>query len=251
MTREKGINNYRKTAIAVGILFIIATAFLFIGEAVYKPILSSADFLELAYPNSSTVILGILLEFTIVLAIPLIPIVFFPVLRKHSEVLAIGYVVFRALESVILITVAEINKLSLIGLSQAYLSAEQADATYFQAVASAIQAENLWGDTSGVLYNAVFVIGAVILYTVLFQSKLIPRWLSVWGFMACATILTGALASPFVKLPDVVNMLLVFPIGVQEMVMALWLIFRGFNPSALDAESGSRNRHISMKPARV
>ena len=246
-----GTNNHRKTAIIVGVLFIIATVFLFIGEAFYKPILDSPEFLELAYPNRSTVILGILLEFTIVLAIPLIPIVFFPVLRKHSEVLAIGYLVFRALESVMLITVGEINKLSLIGLSQAYLNAEQVDAAYFQAIASGIQAENLWGDTSGVLYNVVFVIGAVILYAVLYRSKLIPRWLSVWGFIACGTILTAALASPFVSLPAFVNVMLVFPIAVQEMVMALWLIVRGFNPSALEPGPGTADRNLRLRSARA
>lgn len=244
-------NTHRKTAVIVGVLFIIATAFLFIGEAIYKPILDSPAFLDLAYPNRSTVTLGILLEFTIVLAIPLIPIVFFPVLRKHSEVLAVGYVVFRALESVILITVAEINKLSLIGLSQAYLNAEQVDAAYFQAIASGIQAENLWGDTSGVLYNVVFVIGAVILYLVLYQSKLIPRWLSVWGFMACATLLTAALASPFVTLPAIVNVLLVFPIAVQEMVMALWLIFKGFNLSALKPGTRQSGQKRKLRAARA
>ena len=74
------MNSYRKTAIIVGALFIIATAFLFIGEAFYKPILSSPDYLNIAYPNRITVIMGILLEFACVIAIPLIPVFLFPIL---------------------------------------------------------------------------------------------------------------------------------------------------------------------------
>jgi hypothetical protein len=67
-------NAYKKNAIIVGILFIIATAFLFIGEAFYGPILNVPDFLETAYPNRITAIIGTLIEFTCVLAIPLIPV---------------------------------------------------------------------------------------------------------------------------------------------------------------------------------
>ncbi|NIN36710.1 MAG: DUF4386 family protein, partial [Gammaproteobacteria bacterium] len=114
------MNTHRKTAIIVGVLFIIATAFLFVGEAFYDPILSSPDYLVNAYPNRNTVVIGILLEFACVIAIPLIPVFLFPVLRKHNEALALGYVVFRFLEAVLFIVV-QINKLSLINVSQGYL----------------------------------------------------------------------------------------------------------------------------------
>jgi hypothetical protein len=114
----------------VGVLFIIATAFLFIGEAFYKPILSSPDYLDNAYPNRITVIIGILLEFICVLAMPLIPVFLFPILKKHNEALALGYVGFRFLEAVLYIGL-EINKLSLINVSQDYLGKGGMDASYF------------------------------------------------------------------------------------------------------------------------
>ena len=230
------MNTHRKTAIIVGILFIIATAFLFIGEAFYKPILSSPDYLNLAYPNRTTVTIGILLEFMIVLAIPLIPVFLFPVLKHHNEALALGYVIFRLLEAVILISVAEINKLSLIGVSQAYLNQEGVDAAYFQAIGSAIQAENYWGDTAGLIYNIVFVIGALMLYSVFYQSKLIPRWISVWGFIAAVALFTGAMLSVFSNISPALTLLVILPIAVQEMVMAGWLIVKGFNPTAITAD---------------
>ena len=227
------MNTYRKAAIIVGVLFIIATAFLFIGEAFYKPILSSPDYLELAYANRTTVIIGILLEFICVLAMPLIPVFAFPVLKKHNEALALGYVVFRLLEAVVLISVAEINKLSLIGVSQEYLNGGQVDAAYFQSIGSAIQAENYWGDTTGLIYNLVFIIGALMLYSVLYQSKLVPRWISVWGLIAAFTLLIGAMLSVFTNISPTITLLVISPIAVQEMVMAGWLIVKGFNPSAI------------------
>lgn len=231
LTKER-INAYRKTGIIVGVLFIIATAFLFIGEAVYKPILGSPNYLELAYPNRTTVIIGVLLELICVLAMPLIPIFAFPILKKHNEPLAIGYIFFRALEAIILICVAEINKLSLIGVSEEYLKAG-VNTAYFQTIGSAIQAENVWGDTAGVVYNIVFVLGALIFYSVLYQSKLMPRWLSVWGLIAAVDLLIGVVVGPFIEFSLAMELVVVLPIAVQEMVMALWLIFKGFNSSVM------------------
>jgi hypothetical protein len=235
MTKEH-MNTHRKTAIIVGILFIIATAFLFIGEAFYKPILSAPDYLEIAYPNRTVVVIGILLEFVCVLAMPLIPVFLFPVLKKHNEAVALGYVVFRSLEAVVLISVAEINKLSLVNISQHYLQNGGVDASYFHHIGSAIQAENYWGDTAGLMYNLVFIIGALMLYSVFYQSKLIPRWISVWGFIAAVTLFTGAMLSVFIDISPAITVVLIAPIGVQEMVMAVWLIVKGFNPAAMTTD---------------
>jgi hypothetical protein len=72
----------------VGVLFIIATVMLF-GEAFYKPILSSPDYLDNAYPNKAIVITGILLESMIIPAIFLIPLFLFSILKKRNKVLAL------------------------------------------------------------------------------------------------------------------------------------------------------------------
>ncbi len=226
------MNTYRKNAVIVGVLFIIATAFLFIGTAIYGPVLDNLDYLETAYPNRITATIGMLIEFICVLAIPLIPVFLFPVLRKHSETLAIGYVVFRLFEAVIFVIV-EINKLSLISVSQHYLASGSADASYFQNIGSSIQAWNSWG---WLFYVLVFAIGALILYTVLYQSKLVPRFLSVWGFVAALMIMTSIVLTMLevdFNLPGAAfELIFAIPIAVQEMVMALWLIVKGFNSSA-------------------
>jgi len=78
-------------------------------------------------------------------------------------------------------------------------------------------------------------LGALILYYLLYQSRLIPRWISIWGFIAILLHLaTGILlvfgwAAEDSQLVPVMNL----PIFFQEMVMAVWLIARGFNPTAL------------------
>jgi hypothetical protein len=227
------MNSNRKTAIIVGVLFIIATVFLFIGGAVYNPILSSPDYVEIAYPNRITVIFGILLEFVIVLAMPLIGVFLFPILKKHNEALALGYVGFRFFEA-ILFVVIESNKLSLINVSRDYLNRGGMDSLYFQNIGSTIQSVNDWTFS---IYVLVFTIGALLLYSVLYKSKLVPRFISVWGIIAAAIMLTGSVLSMvemFAGISDLVmQLILVIPIAVNEMVLAIWLIGKGFNPSAL------------------
>jgi hypothetical protein len=88
----------------------------------------------------------------------------------------------------------------------------------------------------GTLCAIVFPLGAIMFYIVLYQSKLIPRWISVWGLVAVVLHLlaTGiadmfSLMSSMSTLQNVLN----FPIFLQEMVMAVWLIVKGFNAVAI------------------
>jgi len=229
------MDSNRKTAIIVGVLFIIATVFLFIGEAFYGPILESPDYLEIAYPNRIRAILGVLMEFACVLAIPLIPIVLYPVLRKYNEALALGYFGFRFLEAVLFVLV-QINTLSLISASQNYLGSAGTAASYWQNAGSAAQSWNLW---AFYFYIFFFTIGALLFYSALYQSRLVPRFLSIWGLIAAALLLAGTtleIVEAFSGIPAGMRELgYAAPIAVNEMVLALWLIVKGFNPTALAA----------------
>lgn len=229
---------HRKTAIAVGILFVIATAFLFLGEAFYAPLLDAPDYLERIYPDCKIYTFGVLIEYVCVLAIPLIAVVFYPVLKQFSEPLAIGYVVFRALEAAILIAVAETAKLSLVGVSRDYLSRGDLDASMFQSIGGSILAANEWAGTSGPLYLVVFITGALMLYWVLYQSRLAPRWLAVWGLAGALSLLAATLLYTFELIPPEIGLALMLPIAVQEMLMAAWFIFKGFDPTAFEPARG-------------
>jgi hypothetical protein len=227
MSIQEKTNSYKNNAVIIGILFIIATAFLFVGESFYGPVLDTPDTLQVAYPNRISAIIGTLIEFSCILAIPLIPVFAYPVLRKHSQTLALGYIVFRLFEAVLFVLV-DITKLSLIKVSQLYLTAESSNAAFIESIGATIQGWNEW---AWVFYVLIFGFGALIFYVALYQSKLLPRWISIWGLIAIIMMMTSALLAMFgVELPDAIFGLLVVPIGVQEMVMAVWLIAKGFNP---------------------
>jgi hypothetical protein len=225
------MNTHRRTATIVGVLFIMALVPFLIGQALYEPILSSPDYLDKVYADRVTVVIGILLEFASALAIILIPVVFFPVLREHSEILALAYVSFRLFEAVLL-SVAQIYKLSLVNLGQRYLDSGGVDASYLQNVGSSLQSVIYWVDHDGLIYLIVFVTGTLILNAALYRSKLIPRWLSIWGLAGAVAVLAGSVMATF-DVFLVLAMVLVIPIGLQEQAMALWLIVKGFKSSAI------------------
>ena len=76
-------------------------------------------------------------------------------------------------------------------------------------------------------------------YVVIYRSRLVPRWFSGWGLAAALSATTACLLALFTDNPVTGYVLLFLPIAVQEMVFAVWLLVRGFNPSALTSGASS------------
>ena len=130
-----------------------------------------------------------------------------------------------------LFILVDINKLALIPISKGYLHSTPAEAAFYKKLGDFLVDWNLWG---WLIYVLVFGTGALLLYSVLYRSRLLPRWLSIFGLVTAVLITASAVLSMFevsFNLPDgMFELILVMPIGVQEMVMAVWLIVKGFNP---------------------
>jgi hypothetical protein len=226
------MNTYRKTAIIVGVLYIIGTVAGILCKVLTGSIQNDLNLLTKVTANENQIIIGALFLLIMGLALAMVPVMMFPILRKRNEALALGYVVFRgALETVTTIGMV-IGWLFLTILSQEYVKAGAPDASYFQTLGTLLLNGN---DSISTISQIVFPLGALIFYFLLYQSKLIPRWLSGWGLIAAilwiaATFLDlFGLISPW----STIQVVLALPIGVQEMVMAVWLIVKGFNPSAI------------------
>lgn len=90
------------------------------------------------------------------------------------------------------------------------------------------------------IYLLIFGFGALFFYSVLYQSRVVPRWISAWGFLAAAFILVGGALdlTGIVGQSSGVGFELIFapPIAINEMVLAVWLIAKGFNPAALGGD---------------
>jgi len=175
----------RKTAIIVGVLFITATVAYSIGVIFLDPILGGSDYLTKASENENQVILGAFLVLIDAVAVAGIAIVIYPILKKHNEALALGYVGARIVEGVLFI-VNVIPLLTLLTLSQEFVKAGAPDASYYQTLGTLLLAAGDWAFLLG--FGLAFTLSAMILNFLLYQSKLIPRWLSGWGFFGAALL---------------------------------------------------------------
>lgn len=225
--------DYRTNATWAGIFFIIATAFLFIGEAFYGPALSDPDVLNAAAADGTNITIGVLIEFACVLSIPAIAIVLYPVLRRVSISMAVGYVAFRLFEAVVFFGM-EVDRLTVLDISRSYVDAPTAGTDQINLLLGTITSGEAWSGTTGPLYNIVFVVGMIMLNAMLWRSRLVPRWISAWG-IASAVVLGGlAFTVLFTTVADGLAIGLIAPLALQEMVLALWFIVKGFDSAALD-----------------
>ena len=122
--------------------------------------------------------------------------------------------------------------LLLVVLGREYTAAGASAAPYFQTLAALLRDG---GDSISTIMTIVFCLGALMLYYLLYQSQLVPRWISIWGFIAILLNLATAFLMMFNLMTafSTINMVMNFPIFLQEMVMAVWLIAKGFSPAAL------------------
>jgi hypothetical protein len=214
----------RKSAILTGVLFILATVFGLLTASIYKPILGAPDYLASIAANQNPITLGIVLYFAMALCCAGVGLSLFPVLRKYSEGVAIGTVGFRVIES-ILQMLGAIFMVFLLQLSREYVLAGSPSLSQFQVMGTVLQAGSDWISNSGTLL--CWGVAAVMYYSLFYQYRLMPRWISLWGLIGISlTIIVAALSlfdTKFVSLQFAFA-----PIALQEMVMAVWLIVKGF-----------------------
>jgi len=225
---KEQMSTHRKAAIIVGVLYIIGTVAGALSLSGQKHV-DSPDYLTAVSANENQIIIGALMILIMGFALATMSVVLYPILRKHNEALALGVVIFRgALEAVTYI-VAVVCWLLLLALSQEYVKAGAPDASHFQTLGILL----LETDVSNAhMMEIVFSLGALMINYVFYQSKLIPRWLSVWGLVGGILYLAFPLLAMFGSEMGILEA----PLGVQEMIMALWLIVKGFNPSAIGSE---------------
>ncbi len=228
----------RTTAVIVGALFITGTVAGALSMAVTDPILRAPDYLSRTSTSAGQMVIGALLVLTMGLALALVPVMMYPISRRYSEVLALGYVVFRgALETVTYIPLV-LSWLLLVWLGGQQAQGGALDAASYQAMGSLVRE---MGTTGFAISQIVFPLGALMLYYVLYRWRLIPRWISGWGLVGCIPYLAAGFLVIFgvIDTSMTVDQVLVLPLGVQEMVMAVWLIAKGFSPSDLSGEAAA------------
>ena len=215
--------NYRNTARIVGLLYIIGTVLGVLSVPLLNP-RTSPDFLAVIAANQGTFTVGALLVLVMGFSLAFIPAFMFPILKKHNEPMGIAYIVLRGALETCTVIIRFICFLSLASLSAEYVAGGQ----------NALALQSLGGLVNSILKMPMaefaFGIGALIFYYALYRYKLVPRWLPAFGIVAIVLHITASL---LVLLGlqehfDTGSLIMNLPIAVQEMVMAVWFIVKGF-----------------------
>jgi Domain of unknown function (DUF4386) len=235
-----GIREHKAAATTAGILYIVGTVSGILSKAVaYFPVHNADDPLAYAAKHSGAVATGSLLVLVMGLSLAFVPVVLFPVLRRVDEVLATGYLIIRgAVETAVYVIIAI-----------AWLLLDPIGETMAAGPGTASRAGVRLGtlvidsDGASAMLTLVFCLGAVLFYVLLYRSRIVPRWITLWGFVgiplyAAAYVLAmyGTIGSN-----SSAQNLLQLPLGVQEMVLAVWMIARGFRPAAVSTRSEPAN----------
>ena len=217
-------NKTKLNARIIGILFICTTlagifSVIFFGASLQSPV----DLAKVA-DNALQVRIGAFFYFLMAIGGASIAISMYPILKKYNEGLALGAVSFRLIEGITYIF-GVMSILTLVALSQAAPSAD----SYYNVFGELLLAGQNLNQT---LIPGVFAfsLGALIYNYIFYQERLIPRWLSAWGLVAALLVFVSGLlnligGSSFLEIAELLN----FPTFIGEMVLALWLLVKGFN----------------------
>ena len=233
------MNTYRMNAVMAGVLYFLGTVFgvlgAVIGGEVFTSIISGkplvgVDMLSLVAANSSRITGGAFFYLMMGISLVAMTVFLYPIFRKDSKELAMGMVLFRGALEGTWYFMSALGFLTLVAIGNEYV-ATGANSAALQSMGNVLYQ---FQDRLAAVGPIFFLIGATCLYLSFYRTRLIPRWLSVWGFIGVVSSMVAALLHLF-HVDTGYEFYLEMVLAPQEMVMAVWLIVKGFNPSAIAA----------------
>ncbi len=225
----------RRNEVAAGLLFVVATPASLAGAAL-MPGLAGSGYLSAVADHQTRLATASLLYLVAAVSSVGIAVALYPIVRVGSMGLALGSVVFRTIEGVFYI-VGVVSYLSILTLARTVRADPATDGTLYQAIGDSLVAGH---DRAAVAAVLAFCLGGGLYYLVFYQARLVPRWLSGWGLAGVALMAAGAVLALFHDTDVTGYIPLAMPIGVQEIVFALWLIVKGCNPQPLTSQPAGR-----------
>ena len=220
--------SYRINSVLAGVLYVIGTIAGILSYVVTRNLFAGEDYLTRIAANPFLLHLGAFFVLIMGISLATMPIFLYPLFKKKNEAMALGMVIFRGPIEASGYFLSVINWLVLVLVSKEFVAAGS-DVVSLQAVGNVMVQFN---DRVGPALSIMFIIGAMFLYILFYSTKLIPRWISVWGMIGSFLYI----AYYIMKFFDLnLNLgFLILPLAIQEMVMGFWLIIKGFNQTAVD-----------------
>lgn len=233
------MNTFRTTARVVGVVWLVGFVLAVVGNGVIQSILGAPDYLSKVSANSVQVAIGGLVMLVCAAAEVALGVLMFPVFKRFSERIAFGYFSAKIFDAVFFV-VWVVLLLIQIPLGSEYLKAGVTGAPYFQALSTvSIQVSQYAYQISQI---AVVLAGFLLCY-MFYMTKLVPRWMAIWGLIGYAILLGGSVLE---VLGFNLQLIQTIPGGLFELFICVWLIAKGFNFPASD--SGVATTSILAEP---
>lgn len=232
MTTKEVTNQFRMTARVVGVIYIAGFIVGIGGNIMIQSNISAPNHLSTVLANSMMVAIGAILWLMAVVGDAAHGVLMFPVLKQHSERMAIGYLAARIVDAVF-IAIMVLLLLLQIPLGSEYMKTISSNSYYLEALSNVTVQASQYAYAIGM--SALGLAGLTLCYS-LYRVKLVPRWLAVWGLVGYAVIFFGMLSDIMGSGLGLVSSL---PGGLWEVFMGVWLIAKGFSFSPFVSKATS------------
>lgn len=224
------VHTNRKISIIAGLLIISG---IIAGIFSIVPSVEGEQYLSEVSKAKNPLLFGAIFQFLLVPIYVGFAILLYPLLKKTNTSLAIGFVGFRIISAVFQLIGMILLPMFLL-LSENYADVNPSNQFYFEATGELLKLGRDLTNHLGVMLATG--IGNLFLYTIFFRSGSIPNWLSLWGFLAnCIAILSSfLLLFGSIEVVSITFVFLTIPLVIQEIVLSIWLIVKGFKKSKND-----------------
>ena len=222
------MNLSRPTAVTAGVFFLLTEVGAIAAAALYGPILTDADYITGSGADGA-ILLGALFELLLVLAVVGTAVTLYPILRRWNAGLALAFVLARVLEAA-LILVGTLSLLTIVTLRQQIADTAGSDPATLSTIGSALVALRDWTFLFGP--NFALGIASLLLASLMYATRLVPRAIAVLGLVGGGLILASAVAVMFgaYEQMSTVGLVIALPVFTWEVSLAVWLIVKGFRP---------------------
>src|SRR5579864_93956 len=224
---------------SIGALFLVGFLFYGVGAALVTSVTGAPDFLATISAHQTTLVIGAFLMLLNTVVDVGKGVLFFPILENHGKRSALAYLAFIIVQ-VVLLDIGVLGLLMIAPLGQLALDAGQATAPWAQAFGSLLIQ---WNNMAYSIGEATLGVGGLFLCSLLFRTRLIPRFLAVAGFIGYVSLVLGMVAEIFGMH---IGLVLSVPGIFFEVGLPLWLFVKGFQP---EAYSGRAQVVTTVRPA--
>ncbi len=223
------MNRNNKIVRLVGVLFIVQMATAVSSYSIIlDPLLYQANYLDALAGSPTLVTIAMLLDLLCGASVFAIAVLLFPILKQFSERIALWYTGQRLTELMSFI-ISGFLLLTILKIGQKIGSVSGTEAEYLESIA--IYLRTARGNLQNIML-LVYCLGAWSFYGLLFYSRLIPRWLSSWGLLGVTLLFVEISHNIFGS--SLGGMMIMMPLGLNEIFLGFWLIIKGFNADKIN-----------------